>query len=277
MTRLKTLSLLTALSAGIASTASATVIYEASDSNTTLWDNSSVPGGIATAGSAVSGDTASGDMDLTVTGGNFSYGGFASTSNINTLLGTALTDSDVVTLTFTTGALDDLVDSTNTGGELRSRGFNFGISASTAADGGDSADQLIIKVGGGGNSGVTTLIDSGNAGPGTNAGATDPDNTLTNADANAGFTVTIVADVNGWTVSFSDVDTAVADFTGSFDAGEFTSFFGNGHLYAGFQQRWGGSDGILVPFEVASIEVVPEPGSLALLGLGGLLVARRRR
>lgn len=280
MTRLTTLSLLAAFSAGIASTANAAVIFEASDSNTTTFQNT-----VTGANGAVSGDTASGDMDLLVTGNDFSFGGFASTSTINTLNGTAITDTDVVTVTFTVGALDAGLDGI---GIVRSRGYQFGISAATSMDGGASDDQLIIAIGGAANSNASQrlqLQNSANSGPRTLTG-TGPGvaTLLTEAEATSGFTMTLVADVNGWTVTFSDT-ADIEGMAGTFDAGEFTNFIGNGHLYAGFQ-KWdatGGAnvdlDGVTVPFEVASIDVspVPEPGSLALLGLGGLLVARRRR
>lgn len=265
MTSLKTLSLLAAISATSAMTANAAVIYEASDSNTTAVIN-----GVTGAAATATGDTATGSMSLLVTGNNFAYGGFASTQTINALNGTAITDTDIVTVTFTTGDVDPGLD---TNGALRSRGFNMGIAASTAFDGGGSADQLIINVRGGNNITAIDLANSSNAGPASTGSSLE--------DASAGITVTIVADVNGWTASFTDnLGTSLtADLTGSFDAGEFTSFIGNGHLYAGFQQWQGGADGVTVPFEVASVDVtpIPEPGSLALLGLGGLLIDRRRR
>ena len=267
MLRISTLSLLAALSTGLATTADATVIFEANDTNVALFNNS---GTISGSASAVSGDSATGDLDLTVTGPNFSNAGFASTDSINDILGVGneLDDNDVVTVTFTTGVLDQNGD----GGQLRSRGIELGLAASPTEAGGESDDQLLIRATGGGNGGPIVLVGSANAGPATGGGA------VSNAEANDGLTVTIVADVDGWVATFTDAG-AITDFTGSFDPGEFANIVGNGHLYAAFQQRFGGANGVTVPFEVASIDVtaVPEPGSLALLGLGGLLIARRRR
>ncbi|MBK1830204.1 PEP-CTERM sorting domain-containing protein [Verrucomicrobiaceae bacterium R5-34] len=269
--KINTHTILTAMaSIGMIGSSGAAVIYEANDSNVSLWNNSAA---ISGSSSSVSGDSASGDMALTVTGNSFSYAGFASTQSINTLLGRSLLDSETVTLTFTTGVLSQNGD----GGELRSQGFQMGLSASTAVDGGASEDQLIISLGGGGNSSDVGLKASANAGPASGGGFE-----ISKTSANDGLTITIVADSSGWTASFSDVSAeaaadSVADLTGSFDPGEFTSFFGNGYLYAGFQQRNGGVNGVTVPFEVASIDVVPEPSSSALLGLGGLALILRRR
>lgn len=231
----------------------AEVIFEAADSNVSLWNNSAA---IADSSGSVSGDTGDGAMSLTVTGGNFSYAGFASTQNINTALGRSLTDSDTVVITLTTGILSDNGD----GGELRSQGFRIGLSASTAMNGGalsdTDTDQLIIAVGGGGNSGNVRLLNSENAGPASGGGFQ-----IARPSANDGLTVTLTADSFGWTASFADVSSTnvslpVADLTGSFSPGQFTSFFGEGHLYAGFQQRFGEANGVTVPIEVASIEVV---------------------
>ena len=255
--------------------AQAAVIFEAADGNVSLWNNNTA---ITGASSAVSGNTATGDMDLTVTGGNFSYAGFASNDDVNTLLGRPLADTDTVVLTVTTGILSQNGD----GGELRSQGFRIGFSASTATNGGatsgTSTDQLIIAVGGGGNSGNVGLQTSDNAGPASGGGFQ-----IQRPSANDGLTITITANSAGWTASFIDVLSSntnpVADLTGSFAPGEFTSFIGGGHLYAGFQQRFGGASGVTVPMEVASLDVtsVPEPSSFALLALSSLGLFRRRR
>lgn len=216
-------------------------IFEADSTNTTNFSNNLGSG--TTAANITFTDT-SPTVTLTNDGPNFFAGGFASTDDINTLLGTSLTDSDIVTIRFT-------VDSVTGAGELRSRGIDLGLASSPSLDGNDpiSTDNLILGFSGaanGVNYELTNSIDSTIIG-----------DFISNASAIDGFTVTIIANSGGYSIETTDAiftgsGAPPAVITGTFGPGEFTSIFGSGHLYFSVQQRNGG---VILEISEASIDV----------------------
>jgi hypothetical protein len=57
----------------------------------------------------------------------------------------------------------------------------------------------------------------------------------------------------------------------------YVTFTGNTGPSGEIDFTWTGNPGVFSGFNGFQLEVVPEPSSLALLGLGGLIAARRRR
>ena len=109
-----------------------------------------------------------------------------------------------------------------------------------------------------------------------------------------GFEATILADAIGWAyeiIGVNDTSGAPATFSGAdawvnagLSADFFSTFFDNADHVAAWTQRGGGGnpqitttiDGITVA-TVGEADVIPEPATLSLLGLGALLALRRRR
>ena len=259
----------------LASAAHAALVFEATPGNTTNFSNNN--NGTTAANISLTG-TAS-DLLLASSGGNFFAGGFGSSDDINTLNGSTLTDLDTVTISLTIDSVSDTGSS-----ELRSRGIQFGIASGVALDSGiASPTSLIIGLGGGGNSGPVDLIQGTG---GANSTEVSPAFTIAPTSVADGFGVTLTADTNGYTFSYTGLTASsgtLADVTGTFAPGEFVSNFGDGHFYILTQKRNSsnanpGTTTLDISEASISIETIPEPSSVALVGLSGLaLLSRRRR
>lgn len=253
-TRTHTTLLTTITALSMVGAANATTIFSATTGNTTNYSND--VNGSAAANISVTG--AIPNLDLNNDGGNFFLGGFNSTDTINTLKGSALTEADTVTLTVT---IDSIV-STGTA-EIRSRGVEFGL------------NTFRLGVGGSGNSGNMVLNSTGG-----HTLTSDPFRATLDSTLN-GFSITLVADVSGFAFSFTGLDAQnpgtnpVVDLTGTFAAGEFLANFGTGQYELGVQKRNPGTTTLNI--SQATIDVVPEPTSAALLGLAGFALLLRRR
>ena len=101
--------------------------FKATTGNTTNFSNNN--NGTTAANVSLTGATP--NLLFDIDGGNFFSGGFGSSDDINTLNGSALTDSDTVTISLVV----DSVSHTGTS-ELRSRGIQFGMAETIALDGG---------------------------------------------------------------------------------------------------------------------------------------------
>ncbi|MGJ8641999.1 MAG: PEP-CTERM sorting domain-containing protein [Luteolibacter sp.] len=213
---------------------------------------------------------------------NNNMAGFASTSNIDTLIGGGgLTAADTVTMSVT-------VDSIS-GAQFRSNGYEFGLSESASFRPATGSFLLGMAAS---NSGSDVRFMS-------KFGSTDVngDGSLdwnSNQDAILdGFTITLTADVVGYSffiegilvagstnADYTDGDTT-ATISGNWAGTEFLDNFGGGHLYTAVQQRTGQTEGdnMITDYSAATIDVtvVPEPSSAALLGLAGLVLILRRR
>ena len=175
----KTLMTLAGAGALIMGTASADVIFQASDINTTKISNNNNEGDTVD-NIAIAGDTDTGTLMISNTNGNFGNGGIASMDTIATLNGGALTELDTVTMTFT-------VDSIT--GAFRANGVTFGLTDDNTAFGlGGLGLGINVRA-----NGATTTLAAG-------FGAADSIAAWNANEASIkdSFTVTLTADVNGY-------------------------------------------------------------------------------
>lgn len=206
------------------------VIYDATPANTTLVDN-----GVAVGVDALTLTGAPGSLVLTNGNGAFNMGGFSSTSDINTLQGTPLTINDTVSIKLT-------VDSVSPIANLRANGIAFGMvydpvfgaTAATApfenlligAEAANSGSDIVIL--------NSSFQDTGGTG--------SPD--ATNDGIADGFTMTLTANVSGYTFLLEGLNASITPITvsGTFSGNEFLTYFGTGHFYYA-AQKWDGSGG----------------------------------
>jgi len=245
---------------GMIGTSSAAVIFDASPTNTTQINNAQ--GGTPGSVSGTPGN-------LTYTNGtaNFDFSGFTSTDDVNTLNGTALVSTDVVTATINVSSFS--------GAELRANGIDFGFNNTTVLGTAEVGD-LQLRLNASNNQGaIQTFFNGGGA---VNSGSNTDVAQLTD-----GFTAILVADVNGYTFTIDGATASQLVIDGTFSGTEFVDIIGNAHFT--FAQQHRNNDDAPNPGDLssliteASIEVVsiPEPSSTALLGLGGLALIMRRR
>ncbi|MDF7809282.1 Ig-like domain-containing protein, partial [Pontiellaceae bacterium B12219] len=212
------------------------VIFSATTANSTFVNN------------VVQGNPATGSLtdigsDLVVTnhGVNFGMVGFASTSDINTLNGTALTAADTVILKVAVEDLD---------GTIRANGVNFGMSSDV---------NFVVPT----ESGTSLLIGAEAANNGSDiliAGSfQDSGNTgfkASDAELYNGFTMTLTADVTGYTFVLDSVGAAdPVTVSGTFAGSEFLDYFSTGHFYYAAQQFNTGSP-LVSTISEASISIV---------------------
>ena len=263
---------ITAVAVGLVGAVNAAVIYDAAPGNTTLLNNgSNDSGSLSLSGSA-------GSLVVTNANGSFNMGGPVSTSNINTLNGTALTAADTVTLKLT-------VDSIS--GTWRANGVQFGLVGSTTAFPNTTTDNLVFGVRAP-NQGSSVERRYSFLTPGD----LDLSFDATEASIFDGFSMEIVANSAGYAVTLSDIIVAnstatgitdgdtTATVTGSFTGSQFLDNFGDGHIWYG-SQRFNtnpSTDPLVTNISEMSIDVIPEPATLGLVAAfgGGILIIRRR-
>ena len=237
------------------SVAQASVIYQATTNNINTIENT------------VNGTTTQSESGgvLTVTqNGNGNYnGGFASSQDIDTLLGRPLLATETVRLQLT-------VDSMNF--DLSANGFEFGLSPNGTAF--RPGGHLIFQIRP--NDQIGSIANNAFDGGTNNVGFG-----LTEASVLDGFSGTLLASQSGYTFSFQDVvlsSGAAATYSGTFASpAEFQSVVGGGHFYT-TSQKAGTPNPASFDISVASIDVIPEPSSigLGLLGAVALFVRQLR-
>ena len=234
----------------------AVVVFDADLTNTTLANN-----GIGAQGTLTG---APGNLNFQNNGSNFNFSAFTSTQNINDLNGTPITDADTVTVTLGVSGLSV--------GVLRANGIDFGLNNATTsnisnAEAGDNIIRLEASNAGGD---IGTFFNG--------AAFLDSDSTSTTAELTNGFTATLVADVNGYTYTLNSVgDTSPVIVSGTFTGTQFVDTVGSSHFFYAQQQFNNDGVNLLANITEARIEVIPEPSSAILLGLGGLAFTMRRR
>jgi arylsulfatase A len=225
---------------GLAGAEVATTIFDAAASNTTGVANDGVLGSGA-------GDSATGDLVWTGPSANFNNGGFASTCDINALLGTPLTTADTVTVK---------LDVTSLVGTLRANGITFGVHDSATwadKDNGATAGSMIVNLNSSDTAGVIDIWETSFQDAGPTAYSTGGDAAL--AD---GFALTLEADVDGYTFTLDSVAASTIVLDGTFAGTEFVDNFGSSHFYY-TAQRFNTGGGLVSTIGEASIAVASPP------------------
>ena len=168
------------------------------------------------------------------------------------------------------------MDVTSLAGTIRANGITFGVhNGATWSDGtvGATAGSMIIQIEADSNGNDINLWGTSFQ----DAGDTGFDSLAGDGEIYDGFTLTLVADVNGYEFTLEGLAASTITASGTFSGTEFVDNFGLGHFYYA-AQRFNTGGGLVSTISEASIDVVPEPSSVALLGLGviGLMVRRRR-
>lgn len=259
----KTLFFIACFVMGVSSTmsnVSADIVFDADPTNTTIGSNDATTG-------TLSGTV--GNLNFQNSGNGFNFSGFFSTSNINTLNGAAITAADTVSTSITVSGLSV--------GVLRANGIEFGLQ-SDIADGINNLQlgDLVVRAESSNNGGdIGTFFNGG--------GFDDSGVGGTTATITDGFTITLDADVSGYTFTLDSIGGSQAVISGDFAPGEFVDIVGTGHFFYAQQQFNSANNGVnlLANITQASVHVttaaVPEPSSLALLAIGAVGICVRRR
>jgi hypothetical protein len=231
-------------------TANADVIFDASTANTTIVGNNvNANGSYTLTGS-------SGNLVSTNSHGSLNNSGFASTSDINTLLGASLTTADTVTMSATiTGMTADSF-----------LNFEFGMNPDAAFR---QTGNLAINI----KSGSSVVLAGG-----AFVGAQTAGFTLDMSSVYDGFGITLTANNSGYTFTLTDVVLATgtsATMSGSFTGTQFVDNFGGGNFYLSAQKD--ADPYLVVNISEASLSVIPEPSTIGILGLGAIITFLIRR
>jgi hypothetical protein len=266
---MKKITLITAVTIGLAGAASAAVIYDATPANSTFVYNA-VGNPAVDADGTLTGTA--GDLEITnytqANGGvNFGNVGFVSTDSINTMIGGAgLTAADTLTFKATVTGIT---------GDIRSNGIEFGMNPSTSwRDDGN----LIYTM----RAAEATHAFQANAFIASGSFIELPGKT-TEASMKDGFDITLVANNAGYTFTINGIDdiangnaTTIVE-SGTWSGSTFLDNFGGGH-FSLTVQRFNTTPDTVMSISEAQISVIPEPATLGLVAaFGGAIMFIRRR
>ena len=231
-------------------TVSAVTVFDAAPENTTLANNGIGPQG------TLSGEP--GDLEFQNNGSGFNFSAFFSTDDINTLNGTPITAADTVTTRVTVSGLSV--------GVLRANGIDYGLQDPdvaleenlTSISNLQSGDLIVRAEASNSGGDIGTFFDGGDF-VDSLAGATT-------GDITDGFTITLVADVDGYTFTLDSVGgTPSVEVSGAFTGTQFVDIVGNSRFFYAQQQFNPGNDGVnlLANITEASISVEELPDILA--------------